>query len=133
MRLIHSSVRVDYLGQIAEGSIILPRVATSICAGFPSPADDWIEDDIDLQKILVTNRAATFMWRVQGHSMRDAGIFDGDVVLINRSLSPKDGDVVAVSVNGEVSLKVLRRNGQLEFANKDMPAWPMHENADIQV
>ena len=68
-----------------------------------SPADDWIEDDIDLQKILVTNRAATLMWRVEGHSMREAGIFDGDVVLIDRSLSPKDGNVVAVSVNGEVT------------------------------
>lgn len=132
MRLIHSAVRMEYLGPVAKGALMLPMMATRICAGFPSPADDWIEDDIDLQRLLGTNKTATFLWRVAGHSMRDVGIFDGDVVIVDRSQEPREGDAAVVFVNGEVSLKLLR-GGRFVIANAAMPIWPIHEADEIEV
>ena len=71
-------------------------LARPVRAGFPSPVDDFIEQAIDLQSLLIANRAATFLVRVAGDSMLLAQLFDGDIAIVDRSLSPTDGDVVVV-------------------------------------
>lgn len=123
------------LGPIAPAELLLPIAGTRICAGFPSPADDFLDGEIDLARILTPNRAATFLWRVSGHSMRDTGIHDGDVVVVDRSRKPRHGDVVVASINGEVSLKLFKNEGRptLSFANRDMPVFFLADTADVEV
>ena len=96
--------------------------ARVVSAGLPSPADDHEERPLDLHEFLVKRPAATFIVRVAGESMRDAGDGDGDLVVIDRSVSPRDGDVVVACVGGELTIKRLRRGGArawLEAANPD--------------
>ncbi|KAB2684396.1 LexA family protein [Brucella tritici] len=107
-----------------------------LCAGFPSPADDYIEEAIDLSRLLILNPPATFLWRVEGHSMRDAGIFHGDLLVVDRSLTPMDGDIVVAIVHGERSLKRLSLRGgraRLLFENRDMPLFSVPEIAEVEI
>ena len=126
---------LTYIGPPAGWPVILPVMGTRICAGFPSPADDFLDGEIDLTRILAPNRPATFLWRVQGDSMRDVGIFDGDVVVVDRSVAPKDGHVVVAVINSETSLKLYRggRPPALTFANRKMPAFPIDDAAQIEI
>lgn len=80
----------------------------SVPAGFPSPAADYYDSDISLDDHLIEDRDATFVVRVSGHSMHDAGIFDGDELVVDRSKVPRDGDVVVAVLDGELTVKRLR-------------------------
>ena len=113
----------------------VPMFEHGLCAGFPSPADDFLEDAVDVARLLITNPPATFLWRVDGDSMRDAGIFDRDILVVDRSLEPRDRDVVVAIVNGERSLKRLRLSGgpRLAFANRRFPQFEMPEFADFEL
>ena len=71
----------------------------SLCAGFPSPADDFLEGALELPRWLAPNPPATFLWRISGDSMRGAGIFDGDLACVDRSLEPSDGSVVVAAID----------------------------------
>lgn len=99
----------------------LPVMGARLCAGFPSPADDYVEGALDPSTLIVTNPAATFIWRVAGISMVRAGINDGDFVVVDRSLAPKAGDVVVAVIDGLPSAKrVVRLPGgrlALDFAD----------------
>lgn len=114
----------------------VPILAEAVRAGFPSPADDFIEDEIDLQRLLIANRPATFLVRVAGDSMVLAKLFDGDIAVVDRSLKPRNGDVVVVDVDGERSFKVWRRQGPrvtLHFANPRFPEFRLSPDALIEV
>ena len=89
--------------------IVLPYFDGRVPAGFPSPAEDYVETPLDLTEYLIENKTATFMMRVDGDSMRDAGILDGDLLVVDRSAKPENGSVVVVAVNGEYTVKRLRR------------------------
>ena len=105
-------------------SSLLPLLATPVPAGFPSPADDYVEARIDLQRHLCPNSEATFLMRVAGHSMADAGIHDGDLLVVDRSLTPTDGSIVIAVLDGEFTVKrlSLSADGQrLCAANADHP------------
>lgn len=93
-------------------------------AGFPSPAEDFQVQRIDLMKELVRHPQASYLLRIRGDSMRDVGIFDGDVVLVDKAITPRSGQVVVAVVDGEFTCKTLQlRAGriQLKAAN---PAYP---------
>lgn len=83
-------------------------LAEGISAGFPSPAEEYIELSLDLNKALIEHPSSTFFGRVKGHSMRDAGINDGDILVIDKSLSPADGKKAVCYIDGEFTLKSLR-------------------------
>ena len=124
------------IGLKLEAEIMVPIFAHGLCAGFPSPADDRLDDRIALKRRLVRNPPATFLWLVDGHSMRDAGIHHGDLLVVDRSIRPVDGDVVVAIVDGERSLKRLRLHGdrtRLEFENRAMPAYELPEIADVEI
>ena len=114
----------------------VPLLARPVRAGFPSPADDFIEEEIDLQRLLITNRPATFLVRVAGDSMVGKGLFDGDLAIVDRSLVPASGDVVVVDIDGERSFKVWERRGGrvgLAFANPRYPAFVLDPGALVEV
>ena len=91
-----------------ETKLALPLIEDGISAGFPSPAQDYIDLKIDLNKELVVNPLNTFYGRVSGNSMCDAGINDGDILIIDKSIEPKDGDTVICFIDGEFLLKYVR-------------------------
>ncbi len=86
-----------------------PMAMSRISAGFPSPADDYLDGGIDLNRELIQNPDATFFGRVKGSSMKDAGISDGDVLVVDKSLEPRDGAVAVCFVDGEFTVKRIRR------------------------
>lgn len=97
---------------------------SSVPAGFPSPADDHIEGKLDLNEHLIRRPAATFFVRASGESMRDAGIFDGDLLIIDRSITPKSDHIVIASIHGELTVKRLLQSGDewlLIPANPEFP------------
>lgn len=96
------------LSKVVVGAeVLVPLYLKGLCAGFPLPADDYIDERVDLARLLIRNPAATFLWRVSGWSMRDAGNYDKDILVVDRSLQPRHGDVVVAIVNGERALKRL--------------------------
>jgi len=114
----------------------VPILANAVRAGFPSPADDFIEEEIDLQRLLISNRPATFLVRVSGDSMILARLFDGDLAVVDRSLTPRNGDIVVVDVDGERSFKVWKRQEpriSLHFANPRFPEFRLSPGAVIEV
>ncbi len=109
MRLskIHSGPVLDFYTPDFTTQLELPLAAGAISAGFPSPAEEYIELAIDLNKELIKHPAATFYARVKGSSMIDAGIADGDLLIIDKALEPKDGDIAVCFIDGEFTLKRL--------------------------
>lgn len=96
---------IEFFLPSKKREINLNLYANSIPAGFPSPADDFLEKQLDLNDYLIKNKAATFLVKVEGRSMENAGIFDGDVLVIDRSVEPVHGKVVLGVLNGEFTVK----------------------------
>ncbi|MCJ2082459.1 translesion error-prone DNA polymerase V autoproteolytic subunit [Methylobacterium sp. J-090] len=108
----------------------------ALCAGFPSPADDFLEGALELPRWLAPNPPATFAWNISGDSMRGAGIFDRDLAVVDRSLKPGNGSVVVAAIDGEMSIKRLRIEGnvaRLAFENPDLPAFAVQEAAEGEI
>jgi len=102
----------------------LPLFAFKVPAGFPSPADDHLEARIDLNQQYIKHPAATFFVKVQGHSMIGAGIHNGDMLVVDRSLEAQSGSIVIAVVNGELTVKRLLLN--------DDKVWLWPENPEYQ-
>lgn len=105
-------------------------------AGFPSPAGDYIESRIDLNKELIKHPAATFVVHVQGNSMIGAGIHTADRLIVDRSLKPEDGSIVVGSLNGELVVKRLRMRDQKLYLLSENPGYapiPVAEGNDFEV
>ena len=109
-------------------------LAPTIKAGFPSPADDDLHDSHDFNRDMIQNPEATFYGRVSGDSMIEAGICDGDIAVIDRSLIPIDGDIIVAFVNGEFTIKYLdlrhKHEGYLELRPANPNYSPIHIDAD---
>jgi DNA polymerase V len=111
-----------------------PLYATKVQAGFPSPADDYMDRSLDLNEHLIQHPAATFYCEVSGESMTDVGIFSGDLLIVDRSLKPRHGDVVLAAFNGELTCKLLdMHNKRLLPANKKYAPIPIHEGTDFMI
>jgi DNA polymerase V len=95
--------------------LTIPFYLHKVGAGFPSPATDYIEDDLDLNTHLITNAPATFVIRVQGKSMQEVGISDGDLLLVDKSISPKNFSTVIANVNEELVVKSLIKEKGLSY------------------
>ena len=89
-------------------NLILPLSSCGISAGFPSPADDHLEDVIDLNHQLIRNKEATFFGRAEGDSMINTGIGNGDLLVIDKSLSPKNNDIAVCFLDGEFTVKRIK-------------------------
>lgn len=112
----------------------LPLFSAPVAAGFPSPADDYVEKHLDLNEYLVKKPAATYFARASGHSMKRLGIFDQDLLIVDRSLPPQQGQIVVVAVDGELVCKVLDLQGsRLLSAHPDYPPIPITEDMDTLI
>lgn len=104
-------------------------------AGFPSPAQDYIEDRLNLNELCVRHPDSTFYVRVSGNSMRDVGIFPGDVLIVDKSLRANHGDIVIAAVDGEFTVKelALRPTPALLARNPDYPAIPVNAETEVEI
>ncbi len=117
----------------AESRLPLSFADEGVRAGFPSPAQDYISDSIDLNRELVRHPATTFYARAMGNSMQGRGICDGDLLVVDKSLTPQEGNIVVAYIDGEFTLKTFRRDFRagciwLLPANKNYP--PIKVTAD---
>ena len=95
--------------------LLLPFHLQKVGAGFPSPATDYVEDDIDLNTYLIKNIPSTFLIRAQGKSMNNVGIYDGDLLVVDRSLDPKNFSTVIVNINEELVVKSFLKEKDQSF------------------
>jgi len=95
--------------------LILPLFSEKVPCGFPSPAQDYVEDRLDLNKLLIRHPSATYFIKVSGESMHGVGISDGDLLVVDRSLSAVHGDIVIAAVSGEFTVKELRTHPYLQL------------------
>lgn len=125
------------LSQAAPAFVFAPvPFMPSVQAGFPSPAEDFAVKRLDLNDVLITHPLATFMMRVKGRSMRDAGIDDGDVVIVDRAIKPSHGHVVIAVVDDDFTVKRLSTTGEgfrLCAANPEFPDIVPHDGQTVEV
>jgi len=115
----------DAQGRLIPKKILYPlKVLGAITAGFPSPAEEELVDTMSLDEYLIRNPQATYLLKVDGDSMLDAGIHPGDLVLVEKNLTPKTGDIVVAQVDGQWTLKYFEKKAKkvyLRSANKKYP------------
>ena len=111
---------IDIYAVLSETDLALPLVDEGISAGFPSPALDFVDLSIDLNKHLIKHPTATFYGRVKGDSLKDAGINDGDLLVIDRSLEPLSGKIAVCYIEGEFTAKRIKKTAK--------ELWLMPEN-----
>jgi DNA polymerase V len=118
-------------------ALLLPLCAGRASAGFPSPATDHIDQCLDLTRHLVLHPEATFFLRVKGDSMTGAGIHDGDLLIVDRSLEPASGRVIVAALNGgELAVKRLQRSRGRIVLKSENPAYadiPVNDGHDLQI
>ena len=108
-----------------------PLYLTRVQAGFPSPADDYMDRGLDLNERFIKHPAATFYCRVSGNSMEGIGIFDGDLLIVDRAVKPQNGNIVVAALDGEMTCKILdTTQKRLLSANEQFP--PINIGDDIE-
>lgn len=110
----------------------LPLFISKISAGFPSPADDYVENKLDLNEHLIEHPAATFFVKVEGNSMNNAGIYSGDILIVDRSLEPSDKKIVVAVVNGDFTVKRIKKTQDKLYLMPENPVYnPIEINQDM--
>ena len=109
----------------------LPFYIHKVGAGFPSPATDYIEDDLDLNSYLIKNAPATFIIRVQGRSMNNVGIYDGDLLVVDRSIDPKNLSTVIANVNEELVVKTFIKEKDKNYLTSGPNKIELNENPNV--
>ena len=111
----------------------IPVILQKVSAGFPSPATDYVQDEIDLNNELIKNPPATFLIRVQGNSMTDHKIINGDLLVVDRSLNLKNDCIAIINFNNELVVKnIIKENNNFYIKNK-LEKTLINENSDINV
>ena len=108
VRKLYNSPNITFFQADVSSELELPYVVNGISAGFPSPADDFLDINIDLNKHLIKNPSTTFYGRVKGDSIKDAGIHDGDLLIIDKSLEPTNNKIAVCFIDGEFTVKRIR-------------------------
>jgi DNA polymerase V len=119
-----------------KGKLNRPLFSCNVSAGFPSPAEDHIDQKLDLNELLIQHPVATFFVRVAGDSMKDAGINHGDILIVDRSLDATSGKIVIAIINGELTVKRFVQEDssyRLVAANPDYPPVQISEDTDFSV
>lgn len=118
---------LEILGYEKRRSLSLPLYLSQVEAGFPSPADDYIDKSLDLNEHLVQHPAATFFVRVHGESMIDARLQDGDILIVDRAITARDNHIVVAALDGELTVKRIRHSGGRLWLKPENPEYPLIE------
>lgn len=130
---IHSSATFDIYSASTETELELPLVSTGISAGFPSPAMDFEDLSIDLNKYLIKNAPATFFIRVKGDSMKDAGINSGDLLIVDKSIDLPNDKIAVCFIDGEFTVKRIKVEKEVCWLIPENPNYePIKVSADNQ-
>ena len=113
-----------YLPRLINTQQTLPLFGGKVSAGFPSPADDYVEKSLDLNQFLVAKPAATFFVKAQGDSMLGAGIHHDDILIVDRSVEATPGKIVVCALNGELTVKRLVQREQAWYLQPENPVYP---------
>ena len=124
VRKLYNTRQITFFQAEVSIELELPFVSNGISAGFPSPADDFLDINIDLNKHLIKNPSSTFYGKVRGNSMIDAGIHDGDLLIIDKSLEPTNNKIAICFIDGEFTVKRIK-------IEKDI-IWLIAENKDYK-
>jgi DNA polymerase V len=108
----------------------LPLYGSKVAAGFPSPAEDYIADNLDLNEYLIKHPAATFLVKATGDSMINAGIHDNDILVVDRSLKPSPGKIIIIAIDGQLTVKRLHKSDQGSFVL--MPDNPAYKPIEVR-
>tara|TARA_R110001592_G_scaffold320639_2_gene598715 strand:- start:33110 stop:33541 length:432 start_codon:yes stop_codon:yes gene_type:complete len=112
----------------------LPLFSVAVRAGFPSPADDFVEVSLDIREHLIKHPSATFFARAEGDSMTGFGIFNGDLLIVDRALQPQHGDVVIAAIDGDLTCKMLDLHEKLlRSGNVRYQPIELHDNAELLI
>ncbi len=132
----NSSFIKEIYSSAGDISLQRPLFLSGVSAGFPSPADEYLDQKLDLNEHLVKNPAATYFVRVAGDSMMGAGINDNDILVVDRSLEPSSSNIVIAIVNGELTVKRLiktRNSCRLIAENPDYPPLEINEDTPLEI
>jgi DNA polymerase V len=124
LKRLHTTPTLEFYTPDYSTPMQLPFVDAKIRAGFPSPADDFIELSIDLNKHLIRHKDTTFFATVKGHSMKNAGIYDGDLLIIDKSLEPQNDKIAICQIDGEFTVKRIKIEQNV--------VWLIAENEDFE-
>jgi len=130
---LHQTITAPAIGR---ASVCTPLFGHKVAAGFPSPADDYIEGRLSLDEHLIQHRDSTFFVRAKGNSMVGAGIYDGDLLVVDRSLTASSGDIVIAVLDAELTVKrLVRRDGMviLKPENPDFKEIVLKDGQELQV
>lgn len=130
------SLRDAVLKFVANKGYRLPLYGSKVAAGLPSPADDYIEKQLDLNEHLIKHPAATFFVRASGKSMIDVGIHENDILIVDRSMVPTSGKIVIAALDGQLTVKRLLKKGNTLFLmpeNKHFKPIELKENNEIYI
>ena len=125
--------KFDLFGIIKNIQIDTPVFLDKISAGFPSPATDYMENKLDLNEYLIKHPAATFIVKASGSSMIDADIYSGDLLIVDRSLTPRNNNIVIASIFGDLTVKKIKKKDKSFFlvsANEDYPSIEVKEEME---
>ncbi len=133
---MQSSTTLTILPASFQAALAIPLASFTVSAGFPSPADDYLEGNLDLNEHLVRHPAATFYVRVSGDSMRGAGISSGDLLIVDRAAPCNDGCVVVARLGDEFTIKRIIKKGNRTFLqpeNENFDPIEVTEDADCEI
>lgn len=126
LRRLHHTKSIEIFTAKSDSELMIPYAKQGISAGFPSPAEDFLDISIDLNKEFIKNPNATFYGRVKGSSMKDAGLDNGDLLIIDKSLEPKNGKIAVCFIDGEFTVK------RIKIDKKEGIIWLVAENKDYK-
>ena len=124
---------LDFFSIIKKTQINTPVFLDKVSAGFPSPATDYMENKLDLNEYLITHPAATFIVKASGSSMVNANIYSGDLLVVDRSITPKNNNIVIASIFGDLTVKKLKKKEKSFFlvsANEEYPSIEVKEEME---
>ncbi|WP_261841043.1 translesion error-prone DNA polymerase V autoproteolytic subunit [Aliamphritea ceti] len=116
-------------------TVCIPLFGETVPAGFPSPAQDYVERSLDLNELCIQHPAATYFVRAQGDSMQGAGIFDGDILVVDRSLKARHEDIVIACLDNEFTVKQLQTRPRMRLApmNRQFPVIEIQEESTLEI
>lgn len=121
--------------ELHESPLAIPLYLSRVSAGFPSPAQDYIEKTLDLNELCIQNPAATFFARVEGDSMIEAGMFPDDILIVDRSITAQHGDFIVAGLYGELTVKELETKPIVRLVPRNKNCQPINipEGADLEI